>query len=172
MAVCYLFANYEVQYKCKYNITKDFIEVETDYDIEEEIEAENGLKLLGSHTQFKERDILIIDYQNKSNFLLKNARYVGRSSVYGTPDGGRKTKFRTRNYFRHGDYGKMGKICSMFFAFIENICFYLAFPPVPQFRCFGPFVMVKQFPFRSQADHIILLLYSPSQQKNGSGKRH
>ena len=36
MAVCYLFANYEVQYKCKYNITKDFIEVETDYDIEEE----------------------------------------------------------------------------------------------------------------------------------------
>lgn len=37
MAVCYLFANYEVQYKCKYNITKDFIEVETDYDIEEEI---------------------------------------------------------------------------------------------------------------------------------------
>ena len=104
MAVCYLFANYEVQYKCKYNITKDFIEVETDYDIEEEIEAENGLKLLGSHTQFKERDILIIDYQNKSNFLLKNARYVGRSSVYGTPDGGRKTKFRTRNYFRHGDY--------------------------------------------------------------------
>ncbi len=51
----------------------------------------------------------------------------------------------------------MGKICSMFFAFIENICFYLAFPPVPQFRCFGPFVMVKQFPFRSQADHIILL---------------
>ena len=106
MAVCYLFANYEVQYKCKYNITKDFIEVETDYDIEEEIEAKNGLKLLGSHTQFKERDILIIDYQNKSNFLLKNARYVGRSSVYGTPDGGRKTKFRTRNYFRHGDYGK------------------------------------------------------------------
>ena len=106
MAVCYLFANYEVQYKCKYNITKDFIEVETDYDIEEEIEAENGLKLLGSHTQFKERDILIIDYQNKSNFLLKDARYVGGSSVYGTPDGGRKTKFRTRNYFRHGDYGK------------------------------------------------------------------
>lgn len=107
MAVCYLFANYEVQYKCKYNITKDFIEVETDYDIEEEIEAKNGLKLLGSHTQFKERDILIIDYQNKSNFLLKNARYVGRSSVYGTPDGGRKTKFRTRNYFRHGDYEKL-----------------------------------------------------------------
>ena len=35
MAVCYLFANYEVQYKCKYNITKDFIEVETDYDIED-----------------------------------------------------------------------------------------------------------------------------------------
>ena len=51
--------------------------------------------------------ILIIDYQNKSNFLLKNARYVGRSSVYGTPDGGRKTKFRTRIYFSHGDYEKL-----------------------------------------------------------------
>ena len=46
----------------------------------------------------------------------------------------------------------MGKICGMFFSL-----FYFSFPPVPQFRCFGPFVMVKQFPFRSQADHIILL---------------
>lgn len=50
---------------------------------------------------------MIIDYQNKSNFLLKNARYVGGSSVYGTPDGGRKTKFRTRIYFSHGDYEKL-----------------------------------------------------------------
>ena len=51
----------------------------------------------------------------------------------------------------------MGKICGMFFPFIKNICFYLAFPPVPQFRCLGPFVMVKQFAFGSQTDHLILL---------------
>ena len=36
MAVCYLFANYEVQYKCEYILKKEFIEVDVDYDIEKQ----------------------------------------------------------------------------------------------------------------------------------------
>lgn len=48
MAVCYLFANYEVQYKCEYILKKEFIEVDIDYDIEKEIER-------GYYTVFKRR---------------------------------------------------------------------------------------------------------------------
>ncbi|MBS5388142.1 MAG: hypothetical protein KHY31_12325 [Clostridiales bacterium] len=107
MAVCYLFANYEVQYKCEYILKKEFIEVDIDYDIEKEIETENGIILWGNNIKFEERDILIIDSQNKTNYLLKNAYYAGRSSIYGTPDGGSKTKFRTINYFKHGNYEKL-----------------------------------------------------------------
>lgn len=107
MAVCYLFANYEVQYKCEYILKKEFIEVDIDYDIEKEIETENGIILWGNNIKFEERYILIIDSQNKTNYLLKNAYYAGRSSIYGTPDGGSKTKFRTINYFKHGNYEKL-----------------------------------------------------------------
>ena len=45
----------------------------------------------------------------------------------------------------------------MFFAFIENIRFYFSFPPVPQFRCLCPFIVIKKFPVGFQADHVILL---------------
>lgn len=113
MAVCYLSSNYEVQYKCEYRIKKEFIEVDIEYDIEEEIEVENGIKFLGSNTKFEERDVLIIDYQTKLNFLLKNAYYTGRSNVFGTPDGGSKTKFRAKSYFKHRDYEKLINLHNM-----------------------------------------------------------
>lgn len=107
MAVCYLFANYEVQYKCEYILKKEFIEVDIDYDIEKEIETKDGIIFWGDSTKFEERDILIIDSQNKTNYLLKNAYYAGMNSTYGTPDGGCKTKFRAMNYFKHGEYEKL-----------------------------------------------------------------
>lgn len=107
MAVCYLFANYEVQYKCEYILKKEFIEVDIDYDIEKEIETKDGIILWGNSTKFEKRDILIIDFQNKTNYLLKNAYYAGMNSTYGTPDGGCKTKFRATNYFKHRDYEKL-----------------------------------------------------------------
>ena len=51
----------------------------------------------------------------------------------------------------------VGKICGMLFSLIENIRFYFSFPPVPQFGCLCPFVVIKKFPVGFQADHVILL---------------
>src|SRR5699024_4781046 len=51
----------------------------------------------------------------------------------------------------------VGKICGMLFSLIENICFYFSFPPIPQFGCLCPFVVIKKFPVGFQADHVILL---------------
>lgn len=107
MAVCFMFANYEEQYECEYCINKEFIEVDIKYDIEEEMEPENGVIVWTSNNEFKKRDILIIDSKNKRNYLLKNAYYMGKSSVCGTPDGGSKTKFRAEIYFEHVDYEKL-----------------------------------------------------------------
>ena len=51
----------------------------------------------------------------------------------------------------------VGKICGKFFSLIENIRFYFPFPPIPQFRCLCPFVVIKKFPVGFQTDHVILL---------------
>ena len=51
----------------------------------------------------------------------------------------------------------VGKICGMLFSLIENIRFDFSFPPVPQFGCLCPFVVIKKFPVGFQADHVILL---------------
>ena len=39
----------------------------------------------------------------------------------------------------------------------KNIRFYFSFPPIPQFGCLCPFVVIKKFPVGFQADHVILL---------------
>ena len=44
----------------------------------------------------------------------------------------------------------------MLFSLIENIRFDFSFPPVPQFGCLCPFVVIKKFPVGFQADHVIL----------------
>lgn len=112
MSICYLYGNYDTHYKCKYSIKKSFIEVNIDYDIGDEIK-ENGIIIWGVNTKFKERDILIADHQNKKNYLLKNAYYAGKNSVYGTPDGGSKTKFQARTYFEHSDLEKLIELQNM-----------------------------------------------------------
>ena len=39
----------------------------------------------------------------------------------------------------------VGKIGGMLFSLIENIRFYFSLPPIPQFRCLCPFVVIKKF---------------------------
>ena len=110
MAVCYFNNKYDEKYSCQYEIKDDGIEVIVDYDIMDEIPAINGVRTFGSNTEFKERDILIIDYLSKMNYLLKNADCNGHSEVFGNPDGGYKTKFFTRYYFKYGSYEKLCEI--------------------------------------------------------------
>ena len=87
------------KYDCQYEVKQDGIEIVVNYDIDEEIPTINGVRTFGSNNEFKERDILIIDYQTKMNYLLKAAYYSGHSEVIGNPDGGYKTKFFARYYF-------------------------------------------------------------------------
>ena len=107
MSVCYFDDKYDEKYDCQYEVKKDGIEVVVNYDIDEEIPAINGVRTFGSTTEFKKRDILIIDQQTKMNYLLKMAHYCGHSEVFGTPDGGYKTRFFSRYYFLNKDYEKL-----------------------------------------------------------------
>ena len=107
MAVCFFDGKYNEKYDCQYEIKNDGIEVIVNYDIMDEIPVINGIRTFGSYTEFKERDILIIDYFGRMNYLLKNANCNGHSEVLVTPDGGYKTKFFTRYYFKYGNYEKL-----------------------------------------------------------------
>ena len=107
MAVCYFNDKYDEKYDCQYEIKADSIEVVAKYDIMDEIPAINGMRTFGSNTEFKKRDILIIDNQSRMNYLLKAAHYCGHTEVLGSPDGGYKTKFTTRYYYKHGNYEKL-----------------------------------------------------------------
>ncbi len=113
MAVCFFNNDYENKYSCEYDIKQNGIEVIVDYEIDDEIESDsNGVKSFGINTKFNERDILIIDYKNKINYLLKEACYNGHSEVSGTPDDSYKTKFFSNYYFKDKNYDKLANLKS------------------------------------------------------------
>ncbi len=112
MAVCYFDDKYDKKYDCQYEVKKDGIEVIVNYDIMDEIQAINGVRTFGSNTEFNERDILIIDYLAKMNYLLKKADCSGHTQVFGTPDGGSRTKFFSNYYFTNSSYEKLCNIPS------------------------------------------------------------
>lgn len=83
MAVCYFNDDYKKKFNCEYEQNEKGIEVIVDYEINDEIPSVNGVKSFGKDTEFDERDILIVDYTNKRNLLLKNAGYRGHTEVWG-----------------------------------------------------------------------------------------
>lgn len=87
MDVCY----FDDKYDCIYEVKENGIEVIVNYDIMNEIPIINWLRTFGSNTEFKKRDILIINYQAKMSYLLRKVYYCEHSEVLGTPDGGYKT---------------------------------------------------------------------------------
>lgn len=94
MAVCYFNKDYKRFYDCKYEKKKDGIEVMIEYAIDDEIKLDkNGVTIIGSNTQYKKRDILIIDSNSKMNYFLKEASYSSCEELYGQPDGKNTTKF-------------------------------------------------------------------------------
>ena len=77
--------NYEISYLCTYEMREDLLEIKAEYEIDEEIEAVNGFKIRTSNMEFRKRDLLLVDFQNKKKYLLKNAWYAGDSAVYLPP---------------------------------------------------------------------------------------
>ena len=110
MAVCYFNNEYDRSYDCQYEVKKDGIIVSIDYDIHDEIPAIDGMRRFGSNTEFKRKDILIIDYKEKINYILKNANCCGISEVFGTPDSGCITRFFSHVYFFDKSYDKLSKL--------------------------------------------------------------
>ena len=110
MSVCYFNDNYDKKYDCQYEIKGDSIEIVVEYNIMDEIPEINVMKTFYSNTEFEKRDILIIDNQTRMNYLLKAAYYCGYTEILGSPDGGYKTKFAARYYYKYENYEKLCEI--------------------------------------------------------------
>lgn len=110
MPVCYFNQDYENKYRCEYSITYEDITVEVEYDIHDEIPYIDGVKYFTTSTKYDNRDILIIDYDNKKNYLLKNAFYSGGTTILGNPDKNSTTIFQSNVYFSHIDYKKLTEL--------------------------------------------------------------
>lgn len=107
MPVCYFDNDYDHKYNCQYEIFDSTIKVDVEYDINDEIEPVNGVRIFSDETSFKSRDILIIDYKNRTNYLAKNAFYIKNSVTYGTPDSNLSTSFKSHVFFEHGSYRQL-----------------------------------------------------------------
>lgn len=110
MAVCYFNSDFKKKYDCEYEIENGSIKIIVEYDIMDEIEAVNGVKTYGGSTEFAERDILIVDFQTKKNYLAKECYYAGANRVFATLDSGAKTTFRSRIFFSHEDVEKLANL--------------------------------------------------------------
>ena len=108
MPVCCFNNDFDNMHSCEYELKDGHIEIEVDgYDIMDEVEAVNGIKTLGGNTKFAKRDILIIDFNAKKNLQVKQAFYAGVNRIFGTRDGGAKTKFLASVFFEHKDEEKL-----------------------------------------------------------------
>ncbi len=110
MTICFFDMDYNKKFRCVYEESEDYIDVLIDYDIESEIETVNGIRAIGSQTEYKNRDIVIVDSDNKKNILMKNAYYFGFSSRLGTLDDHIQTTFRAHSYFSANDINKILKL--------------------------------------------------------------
>lgn len=110
MTVCFFNDDYDHKYSCEYEIVDQRFCVTVDYDIDDEIEAENDIKSFGPSTEYKSRDILIVDQSAKTNFLLKDAYYAGSTSVFGSPDSGTKTRFKAIIFFKYRDPNALAEL--------------------------------------------------------------
>lgn len=110
MAVCYFDADYSKKYDCSYELENNAVNVSVRYNIINEIEPVNGVRMIGANTEYRVRDILIVDYESKRSLVLKNAYYAGHSSILGTPDGKDQTTFRANVFFQHSDYDKLSSL--------------------------------------------------------------
>lgn len=107
MPVCYFNSNFNTSYRCDYEVENEKISVMVEYNIMDEITPVNGTIVYTSSTKFKERDILIVDYEKNTNYLLKHAFCAGINNIFGSPDGASRTSFISYIYFSHSDFNKL-----------------------------------------------------------------
>ncbi len=107
MSKCYFDNNLQIGYPCEYSIDENVIKVNVEYDVSEEIEAVDGVKVWSSETKFEERDIMIVDENNKQSFLMKSSYYCGLNNRLGTLDDKVVTSFATGEYFVSNNHRRL-----------------------------------------------------------------
>lgn len=100
MPICYFNNDYDKKYKCSYVEKGEELEIKVDYNIEEEIPIENGMQILCANTNFKNRDILVVDFNNRISFLAKNAIYNGHTVNPQFYEDSFTTRFISTIYFK------------------------------------------------------------------------
>lgn len=109
MAVCFWGKDIKKNYRCTYSITEDGMSIEVEYDIEEEIPLQNGMRVVGSYN-YPQRDIYVVDSKEHKYYLVKNACYAGNSNRYAGIDSKFITTFQSHIFFEHGNSDKLMEI--------------------------------------------------------------
>ena len=106
MAVCWFNTDQDNRYRCTYTFEDDAIIIMAEYDSfgEYPYVVENGFKRVSIGTISEDkRDILIVDYEEKISYLVKNAFVTGLQNRFGTYDGVSITSFKSYEFFSHRD---------------------------------------------------------------------
>lgn len=103
MSVCFFNMDYDHRYRCEYSIESELFKINVEYNIAKEVESINGVKYVSANTEYKDRDILVVDAAHNISYLLKNAFYAGASSRLGMLDGIITTSFVATEYFESTD---------------------------------------------------------------------
>lgn len=140
MPACYFNSDSENVYSCEYKLVDGYIEIDVDYEIMDEIKAVNGVKTYNGNTKFTDRDIVIVDYHNKTNYLAKRAWFSGTSRTMGTLDGGVKAKFRTNVFFEHNNVDKLKELpatpkVTRIQVYSKSIIDWIGNPSLSEIRC-------------------------------------
>lgn len=99
MSVCFWDKDRENKIKCSY-IEGNGITVTAEYDISDEVESVNGMKIWSTTTKINNRNILIADPENHCYILAIDAYYAGNSSRYGSLDDIETTVFKSDSYLK------------------------------------------------------------------------
>ena len=99
MSICFLGTDRQTKYRCTYELD-DGITVSAEYDVSDEVETVNGLKIWSTATKFPPRDIIVADPDSKSYIFVKNAYYNGNTMRFGSIDDRTISKFSADSFFK------------------------------------------------------------------------
>ncbi len=104
MSICYFDNDNNTTIRCDYRIEGDQIYIDTEFDINNEIEKQNGVAIYHSGTSFRDRDITIINSKDKEYIFIIGARYNGHGVRSGTLDSAFLTSFCSNEFIVTSNY--------------------------------------------------------------------
>ena len=99
MSICFFGADRQTKYRCTYELDEG-ITVSVEYDVSDEVESVNGMKIWSTSTKIPSRDIIVADPDTSSYILIRNAYYNGNTARYGSIDDRTISRFSSDSYFK------------------------------------------------------------------------